>query len=364
MMIKKTHLISLCTVATLLCVSCSSNNEKETGADEKIKKEFLKDIEISKATYTDEEDELILNGKVDYDDNKVIYYTPLISGIAENIKFQLGDKVSKGETMLEVRSSDLTSLQSEFVAAETDLKVAERELQTANSLYEDKMLSQAELLEAQAKVKQAQSVLDKTKNDLHTYGTSDSKGTFAIKSPMTGYVVEKNVSPGSTISPDGDPIFVIADLNSVSITANVYASNLQFVKQGMPVEITTLSYPDKVFEGKISKLSQVFDPEEKVLKARIVMPNSELLFKPEMSVMVTIKKQTNQKIISIPSKAIVFDNNKNYVVVETSPDKFEIREIKIKGHYKDLTYIESGLSDNENIVTKNQLLIFSELKEY
>lgn len=343
--------------------SCSGNKEQEPAKDT-IDKAFLNKVKTVKATLSDQEEELTLNGKVEYDDNKVISYVPLVSGIVERTNFQLGDKVQKGQTMLEIRSSDLTSLQTDHITAETELRVAERELQTAQSMYDDKMLSQSELLEAQGKVKQAQAAFDKARNDMHSYGADKTTGTFTIKSPMTGYVVEKRVSPGSPISADGDPIFIVADLNNVWITANVYASNIQFVQEGMDVDITTLSYPGEVFTGKISNLSQVFDPEEKVLKARIVMPNQNLKFKPEMSVLIKLKSKTKNKLITIPSKALIFDDNKNYVIVEESPNKFVIREVELRGHLNDISYIGSGLSDGETVVCKNQLLIFSELKGY
>ena len=123
------------------------------------------------------------------------------------------------------------------------------------------------------------------------YGYNRASGTFSVKSPMAGYVVHKNTSSGSTIAEGGDIVFTIADLSRVWIVANVYAGDLQFVSEGMEVEITTLSYPDEVFSGKINTLSQVFDPEEKVLKSRIFMDNKDLKFKPEMSVIVKLKNE-------------------------------------------------------------------------
>ena len=229
-------------------------------------------------------------------------------------------------------------------------------------MCEDNMLSEKELLEAEAKLKQAQASYIKIRNDISVHGTNKGNGMFAVKSPMTGYIVGKNISSGSTVSTEGEPLFTVADLNTVWITANVYASNLQFVKEGMPVSITTLSYPDEVFHGKISALSQVFDPEEKVLKARIVMNNKDLKFKPEMSVLISLKNETNTQFVSVPSDALVFDDDRYFVVVQDRGD-FKIREVRLQGHNNKTTYIASGLSGGEEIVTNNQLLIYSGLKE-
>ena len=144
--------------------------------------------------------------------------------------------------------------------------------------------------------------------------------------------------------------------------ANVYAGNLQFVYEGMDVEITSLSYPNEIFYGKINSIPQIFDPEEKVLKARIVMQNKDLKFKPEMSVVVKLKNEQHLKSVSIPSEALIFDDNRYFVVVEKSPEVYCYKEVILQGQSNNVSYIASGLNEKENVVVKNQLLIYSGLK--
>lgn len=362
-MIKKITVILLGISSIILMISCSGKGESNSTANEGgMNKSFLKNVKTIKAELKSQNEELTLTGKVEYDPDKVINYVSLVSGIADRTYFSLGEKVQKGQVLLDVRSSDLSSLQAEYTSAESEIKIAQRELQTAQSMYDDKMLSEKELLEAQARVKQAQASFSKIQTDMSVHGTNKGNGTFSIKAPMTGYIVAKSVSSGSTISSDGEPLFSVADLSTVWITANVYASNITFVKEGMEVNITTLSYPGEVFSGKISSISQVFDPEEKVLKARIVMANKDLKFKPEMSVVIKLKNKTHHEFVAIPSDALIFDNDKYYVVVEVSPGDFKTSEVILQGHNDKTTYIASGLSEGESVVIKNQLLIYSGLK--
>jgi len=356
-MLKKIIIIFLAGMATVFS-SCNKGKNTEN-ADEKsvINKAFLENVKTVKPTLSNQEQELTLSGKVEFDPAKMVNYTSLISGLIERTYFSLGDKVQKGQTMLDIRSSELSSLQSE-------LAIARRSVQSAESMYKDNLISEKELLEAR-------STYAKLQADLSLYGENKGGGVFAVKSPMAGFVVAKNASSGSTVSAGDAPLFTVADLSNVWITVNVYAGNLRFVKQGMPVEITTLAYPDEVFSGKIDALSQVFDPEEKVLKARIVMPNKDLKFKPEMSVVVKLCVGAGLapahygNTISIPSDALIFDDNKYFVVVATLRGDwgaFEIREIQLQGHYQRNSYIRSGLTENDEVVVKNQLLIYSELK--
>lgn len=350
-------------LAALSITSCSNKTDNKTEENDEINKTFLQNVETTKAVLSNQKEELSLTGKVDYDPDKVVSYVPLVSGVVERSYFSLGDKVQKGQTLLDLRSTDLSSLQSDLVSSENELRVAQRELQSAQALYTDNMLSEKELLETEAQVKQAQANLSKVRSDMSTYGANKGNGTFSIKSPISGYIIEKKASTGSPVSSEGDPIFMVADLSNVWITANVYASNLKFVQEGMDVDITSLSYPGEVFQGKISSVSQVFDPEEKVLKARILMPNDDMKFKPEMSVVIKVKNDTNKRLLAIPSDALIFDDNRYFVVVENTPSNFEIREVELQGHHGKETYIRSGLEENDNVVSKNQLLIYSNLNK-
>lgn len=359
-MIKKYSVSFFLTI--FLLNSCLGNSEKEDKQEVSMKKTFLDNVKTIKSELSNQARELTLAGKIEYDPDKVVNYVPLINGVIDRTYFSLGDKIQKGQSLLDMRSTDLSALQSKKTSLETDEKIAQRELRTAQSMYDDGMLSEKELLEAQGKLTQIQSALSKTRNDMLVYGANKVNGSFSIKSPMTGYIVTKNASSGSTVSEGSDPLFTIADLSTVWIVANIYAGNLQFVREGMDVEITSLSYPEEVFLGKINSVSQVFDPEEKVLKARIVMQNKELKFKPEMSVIVRLKDESKNKYMSIPADALIFDHDRYFVIVEESAGKFISKEVILQGHNNKTSYIASGLNEGENVVVKNQLLIYSGLK--
>jgi cobalt-zinc-cadmium efflux system membrane fusion protein len=349
--------------AVILFNSCNTNRQDNVTNNGEINKAFLKKVKTVEPVLSNRKQELILTGKVEYDPDKIISYVPLISGIVDRTYCSLGDKIQKGQPLLDIRSTELSALQSEKISLEAEEKVAERELRTAQSMFDDNMTSEKELLEAKGKLKQIQASLNKIKSDMNVYGTDKGNGIFTVNAPISGYIVSKNVLPGSTISPESNPAFFIADLTTVWVIVNVYASNLRFVSVGMNVEITTLSYPDEVFHGKINSLSQVFDPEEKVLKARIAMNNDDLKLKPEMSVLVKLKDETQTLSIAIPSESVIFDDNCYFVVIEETPGKFIIRKVTLHGHHAQTSYIAAGLSEGEKVVVKNQLLIYAGLKD-
>ena len=363
-MIKNLISLTLLTAFIFFIHSCSSKpklNEDETQSP--IKKEFSENIKTTKAVLSNPEKEITLTGMVISDPDKTVNYIPLVSGVIEKTWFSLGDKVRKGQILLDIRSTELSTLQSELISLDTEFKIAQRDLLSAQALFDDNMLSEKELLETQGRLKQAEAALKKVKADMSVYGAGKDNGTFSIKAPVNGYITSKNATSGSTISANEDPLFTITDLSTVWIIANVYAGNLLFVKEGMEANITTLSYPDEVFKGKIDHLSQVFDPEDKTLKARIVLENKDLKMKPEMSVVIKLKNESrNQQLATIPADALIFDNNSYFVIVEDGEKNYEIRKVVPYSHNNMHTYLTSGVSEGENIVIKDQLLIYSELK--
>jgi len=333
-------------IALLFLAACGQTKQDSQQAEGAISNSFLKEAVSVKAASKQVQKEFTLTGKVTSDPDKTISYSPLVSGVIVKSYVTLGDRVSKNQTMLDIRSTDLSSLQSE-------LAIAQRNLQSAESKYKDKLISETELIEAR-------STYDKLQADLSLYGENRENGIFSIKAPISGYVTEKNGNAGSTVAVGSDPLFSIADLNTVWIIANVYAANLQSVHVGQPVEIASVAYPNEVFKGKINFISQVFDPEDKALRARIVLPNPELKLKPEMSVVVKLLNASNIEMVTIPSEAIIFDNNSYFVIVGSKD--FAIRPVVPFDHLNGITYISEGLKPDEEVVIKNQLLIYNELK--
>src|SRR5690606_22197869 len=134
-----------------------------------------------------------------------------------------------------------------------------------------------------------------------------------------------------------------------------------YIQQGMEVDIRTLSYPEEVFKGKIDAVSSVLDSDAKVLKARISLTNENVKLKPGMLVDVIALKKIEGEAIAIPTDALVFENNKNYVVIFQDRCSVERREVEILSTNNGTSFIKSGLAEGEKIVTKNQLLVFEQL---
>jgi cobalt-zinc-cadmium efflux system membrane fusion protein len=301
-----------------------------------------------------------LNGQIEYNPNQVVHYTSLINGIVTKIYFSLGDKVTKGQVLAELQSSELTELTSQSKTLESQLVVAKRKLAVAESMFGDRIASEKELFEAKSEVDILKNEIEKVNANLSLYNASSEKGVFQIKAPVSGYVVENKMSVGTRIQTDNADLFTISDLSDVWITTNVYAVDLPFVEKGMKAEIRSKAYPGETFDGEISDISQVFDPQERVLKARIRMPNKDLKLKPGLAIEAVVKKNLKDLAIGAPDRALIFHNNENYLLIQKPDNSLEPRKVTVDVKDNDRVFFKSGIAAGEKIVVKNQLLLFSE----
>lgn len=348
-----------------LLFSC---NEKET-VTEKNEKFCLNDDLKKKVTIEEIKREPVsetftLTGNVTYNSDNVIQFTSLINGVVTNTYFSLGDYVKKGQVLAEIKSTELNGLQSENKSVESQLAVAQRQLASVKSMFEDGIASQKDLIQAESEVKVLKASLENIKSNLALYSASPEKSVFQIKAPSNGFIVAKNMSSGMQISSGSEPLFTISDLNEVWVMVNIYATDMQNIKENMDVKIKTLAYPDEVFSGKISALSQVFDAEEHVLKARIVMKNTDLKLKPGMSADIILNKSnaSAESLFAVPVKAVIFDDNQNFLVVYKDDCNLEIRQVDPVTKNREVVYFDKGIQENEKIISKNQLLIYESLK--
>jgi len=305
-----------------------------------------------------------LTGIVEPNPDRVLPFVSLVSGVISNTSFSLGDIVTKGQVLAELRSVELSGLQSQSKTISSRVRVAETRLQSVQSMFNDGISSQRDLQEAESELEVLKAERERVNADLSLFSANPENDVFQIKAPSTGIITGKNITPGMQISGGDDALFTISDLSEVWVLVNIYATNIPHIEKGMRVSITTLSYPDKLFAGKIDAISQVLDTESRVLKARVVLDNTDLQLKPGMIVDVSALREMQTEALSVPTSALVFDSSQNYVVVYKGECELEIRQVDIITQNNGITFVAGGLEKDEQIITKNQLLIYEQVKNF
>ncbi|MFC1886071.1 efflux RND transporter periplasmic adaptor subunit, partial [Thermodesulfobacteriota bacterium] len=258
-----------------------------------------------------------------------------------------GMYVEKGRPMFEIYSPELVAVQEELLSA---LSTPKERFGTAGHgllasarqriRYFDIADSEIEKIEKSGKVKK----------------------TLIIRSPIAGYVVQKNIEQGSYVQP-GATILRVADLSRVWVEAHIYEYEFPWVKEGQQANITLSYQPGKVFVGKVAYVYPYLQPKTRDVVIRLEFNNPDLLLKPDMYVDVRIRTSTDEKGLVVPSEAVIRSGERNVVFVQRDQNKFTPRDVTLGlavdgGKVRVLT----GLAPGEAVVTSGQFLLDSESK--
>ncbi len=341
------------------------NTEKEKVADTPhkyiipdslVQKLYFDTVQVKQVVNT-----ITFTGMVDFNQDNQVNIYPLVSGNAKDIHVQLGDYVKAGQSLANITSSEMAGYSNNLVVAQTNVAATKRQLEAANDLFKTGLASSLDVTTAQTNYDQAVAQLEMVKRVLKING-DNTQGQWEAKAPVSGFIVQKNITNGTTIRADnGNSIFTISDLKNVWVWANVYESNISHIHIGDEVKVTTLSYPDKIFTGKVDKILNALDPATKVMKVRVVIPNDQYELKPQMFASIIIANPENSQAMCVSSKALIYDNSQYYVLVYNGHGDASIRQVEILNSLGDKTYIKSGVKQGERVIASQAILIYGEL---
>lgn len=287
---------------------------------------------------------------------------PMVGGIVGNVTAKIGDRVNKGQLLANISSAEIAGFDKELVSANAELKTSERALKQAEELYKSGLTSVKELEEAQNELTIKKAELQRAKTALKLNG-GNSNGNYRITSPMAGFIIEKNINSYMQIRPDNNnAIFKIADLSSVWAVINVYESEVAMLKEGNEVEVSVISYPEKTYHGKIERIYNTIDNESRVINARLSIANKDFSLKPGMMATVKVMAKSDTNLPSVSPDVVIFEDNKNYVLVLDKKQKIRIQEIEIGRKTGNRVYVSKGLNAGDKIVASKQVLLFESLK--
>ncbi len=349
-------------------VITSCNKEDDTKEIDAEKSFVISNLMMETTTVVEVQNEYIKDetsffGKIAADKNQYIDIFPLVGGNVISVNAELGDYVRKGQVLATIRSTEVAGYQKDLSYAKTDLVVAQKNLRVAQDMYHGKLTTEREVLEAKSQVQKAQDELRRSQSVNQVYNMGKGN-VYSVVSPISGYIVEKNINNGMQLRSDrSDNIFDVANTTNVWAILNINESDIHKISLGMKAEVSTLTAPDKIFHGKIDKIFKIIDPETNSMQARVVLDNANGELIPESKATVKVFKTEDKTALSIPSNAIIFDDNRHYVILFKSKSNGKIQEVKVAKQTGEISYISDGLMEGDKVVTNNQLLFYRSLNE-
>ena len=308
---------------------------------------------------------LRLTGAVAYNAFRTTPVITQVGGPVSRILVVPGQFVKEGQPLLEVSSPDYSLLLATYLKARDTLRVAEKNYERAQDLYAHQAIAERDLLQAESDKIQAQADLNAAEQGIKVLGIKDpdvlakapASAQIPVLAPISGEVVERDVSPGQLLTPGTTQAFVISDMSTVWILANVYQDDLAYVKVGDPVIVTTDSYPD-TFHGKISFISPALDPNTRTLQARIVVDNVGEKLKNNMYCVATVAAGATRNAIAVPDSAVLRnDENQPFVYIQTGSNEFGRRSVEIGQSLNGKTEIRKGLAVGDKVVGDGSLFL-------
>ncbi len=282
------------------------------------------------------------------DETRQVRVTTKVEGWVETLFVGVtGQAVKKGDPLLSIYSPELVSAQQEYLIA---VKTGKEMGGTGASAASDP------LADAARRRLQLWDITDEQIAQLEKRGVPVK--TLTLYAPTSGRVTEKSVLAGQKIMP-GESLLVVSDFSVVWGDADIYESDLPFVQEGMPLEISLPFWAGKIFTGTITYLAPTLDPVSRTVKARLEIPNPELRLKPEMYAEARITYSLGERL-AIPEAAVLRTGTHSYVFRDGGDGSLAPVEVGLGARVDGFYELLSGLKAGDQVVTSANFLVDSE----
>ena len=322
------------------------------------------------------------------EDASTIVLTPF-SGRVTRLIARIGDQVKSGDPLLEIDSPEQVPPQNEFIAAQTARNKARSQLdlatiieQRVRGLYEGKAVPFKDLQQAEAQLAAARSDMRSTDTAfeaarirLRILGQTDTEianleqhGTInritRISAPIDGTVVSRKVGPGQYVKADsGEALYVIADLSTMWLKAQIFEQDIAFVRVGQEIEAQVAAVPNRTFRARIANISSAPDQITRRVMVRSEVDNPDGVLKSEMFASFKIGTAEPSATPAVPTAAVIREGDLATVWVETGPMLFKRRVVEIGIQQNGLTQIRSGLAAGELVVARGAIFVDNEWRQ-
>jgi len=260
-----------------------------------------------------------------------------------------GDWVTQGQVLVSVDRSVQTqqaaALEAQTNVARADLQLAQNELDRAMQLVERGFVSKADVERKTANRDAARARVNVANAQLGE--TRARNARLDVRAPVSGYVLERNVETGQTVSAGSGILFRIAKDGQLELQAKLSEDDLAQISVGIPASVTPVGV-DRVFEGNIWQISPMIDAQSRQGMARIALPFDKAL-RPGGFASVEIKSG-EMKAPVLPESAVQTGRNGSFVYIVGKNNKVQQRPVKVGSVTANGLIIEEGLDGSERVV--------------
>ena len=309
-------------------------------------------------------------GSIDFDeDMETQIFTPYQGRIIA-LYASVGDDVKKGQTLFTIDSPDLLQAESTLIAAVGVMDLTTRNLARLRELYKTFAVSQRDLDQGISDQQTAEGNLRAARDAVRIFGKSDAEidkivadrladPTLVVPSPIDGRVTARNAAPGLFVQPGNAPApFTVADINLMWMLADVPEVDSPAFRLGQPVQVKVNAFPDRVFDGKITTIGAIVDPNTRrvLVRSEINDPRHEL--RSGMFATFVISTGAPVRSPAVPLAGVVREGDGTQSVwVTADRRKFTKRTVKIGDQREGYRQILEGVKVGELAATEGAIFL-------
>jgi len=363
------------TLATVLLLAACSRNADTNGTASvapdtvSLTREQRDHVQLYKVASGTYRRTVEASGVVDFDNDQSTSVLAPFSGPVTRLLVPLGAEVKSGEPLAVVESPDFATAISAYRKAIATARTLRRLADLDKDLVQHNGVSQREEAQAQSDAIGAEADRDAalrelvslhvpaaTINEIQQDRPVSQSGAL-IRSPISGTLVQRLISPGELLQAGTTPCFTVADLSRVWVMAQLFGADLASVSVGDDTEILTGSDSGE-FSGKVDNIAALVDPDTRAVQVRVVAENPTRFLKKQMYVRVLIHDRRESTGLLIPASAVLRDDENLPFVYAAQPDGSFVRKHVTLGYRADDRYdITGGLSSGEQIVASGGLFL-------
>ena len=328
-------------------------------------------VVVTNPKYQERATTLETSGKAQFNEEALARVHAPVTGRVLEVLARPGEVVEAGHQLVVIDSPDLGAAKSDYAKAVADVDRAEAALRLKRELFEVKAVPEKEVREADNDYRKSVAERERAASRLRTLGIgadqlpaiasrADTGTRIVVSAQRSGVIVERNVTPGQVVSygQSDTPLnlFLIADVSTMWVVADVYEPDVPRVRRGQRVAVTLPCCPNDHFEGPIDYISDIVDKDTRTVKVRAVVPNRGRALKAEMFVKVAIATGVG-RVLTLPLSAVHREAGQTYVLIERGKDDYARRPVQLGAELNGSVEVRDGVTPEDRVVAAGSILL-------
>ena len=304
---------------------------------------------------------LTLPGEVRFDEDRTSHIVPRAAGVVESVAVNLGQAVKKGELLAVIASQQISDQRSELAASQRRVELARTTFQRERQLWQDKISAEQDYLLARQTLQEAEIALNNARQKITALSGSAALvggNRYELRAPFAGRVVEKHLGVGEVVSETSNA-FTLSDLSQVWVTFGVFPKDLNKVRVGKPVKVSSTEMGTEVL-GTVAYVGNLLGEQTRTATVRVSVPNPDDAWRPGLFVSVQLATETFQAKVTVPLEAIQTVEDKPSVFVRTAQGVVT-RHLELGLSENGYVQVRQGLDGGEQVATVGSFILKSEL---